>query len=62
MMEWISIENEPIDFNRVAFIKSPEMGIFHFRKSVGIFEHENVLYNIMTATHWMPLPNPPSEE
>ena len=59
--DWISVEDEPIDFNRVGFIKSPEMGVFPFRNQVGIFEHANVLYNIMTATHWMPKPEPPKE-
>jgi len=55
-MNWISIEEEPIDFKRVAFIKSEEMGIFPFTNQVGIFEHEKILFNILTATHWMPLP------
>jgi hypothetical protein len=59
-MEWISVKDRPIDFSNVSFLKTPE-GVFPFSNTVSIFEHEQALWNILTATHWMPLPKPTKE-
>jgi len=57
--EWIIIQERPIEFDKVAYIKSPQMGVWAFVNEVSIFEHDKYLYEILTATHWMPLPESP---
>ena len=59
MSEWFSVEERPIEFDKVAFIKSPEMGVWAFVNDISLFQNEKYLYAILTATHWMPLPELP---
>jgi hypothetical protein len=59
MIEWIDINDTPIDFDKVAFILTKEGKVKPFRNAVSIFEHGEALYDILTATHWMPAPEAP---
>jgi hypothetical protein len=61
-MKWISVEDQPIDLKCVAFVLTQDKRTRQITQCVSIYEHEKILYDLLTATHWMPLPELPDEK
>jgi hypothetical protein len=69
MNEWQPIETAPKDGRRVLVLNHGEdvriakFGTFKFEKSEGTgwMDCENPEWFLANATHWMPIPDPPSK-
>lgn len=60
-MEWIKCSERQIEFDKIFCYLTEDGRMEQFRNNVPIFEHGQILYDLITATYWMEKPTMPTD-